>query len=38
MTLDGVLAVILRYFSEFGTYRVVRHGGWRYRPTRRSGL
>jgi len=31
MTFNGVIAVILRYFSEFGSFRGVLHkSGWRY--------
>jgi len=31
MTLNGVMAVILRYFSEFGSFRrALRKSGWRY--------
>jgi len=31
MTLNGVMAVILRYFSEFGSFRrSLRKSGWRY--------
>jgi len=31
MTLNGVIAVILRYFSEFGSLRrALRKSGWRY--------
>jgi len=31
MTLNGVMAVILRYFSEIGSFRgVLRKSGWRY--------
>jgi len=36
MTLNGAIALILRYFTEFGSFRgVVRKSGWRYtyRPT-----
>jgi len=32
MSLNGVMAVILRYFTEFGSFRVAVHrSGWRYR-------
>jgi len=31
MALNGVMAVILRYFIEFGRYRgALRKSGWRY--------
>jgi len=31
MTLNGVMAVILRYFSEFGSFqRALSKSGWRY--------
>jgi len=31
MTLNGVMAVILRYFSEFGSFRgALCKSGWRY--------
>jgi len=31
MTLNGVIAVILRYFSEFGSLRgALRKSGWKY--------
>jgi len=31
MTLNGVMTVILRYFSEFGSFRrALRKSGWRY--------
>jgi len=31
MILNGVMAVILRYFTEFGSFgRAVRKSGWRY--------
>jgi len=32
MTLNGVMAVILRYFSEFGSFRLapLRKSCWRY--------
>jgi len=34
MTLNGVVAVILRYFSETGSIRgVLRESGWRYSQT-----
>jgi len=30
MTLDGVMAIILPYFAEFGSFRgQVRNSGWR---------
>jgi len=33
MTLNGVMAVILRYFSEIGSFwGALRKSGWRYRP------
>jgi len=32
MTLNGVMALILRYFTEFGSFRgALRKSGWRYR-------
>jgi len=31
MTLNGIMAVILRYFSEFDSFRgALRKSGWRY--------
>jgi len=31
MTLNGVMAIILRHFSEFGSFRgALRRSGWRY--------
>jgi len=34
MTLNGVMAVILRYFAEFGRFRgPLRKSGWRYTDT-----
>jgi len=31
MTLNGLMAVILRYFSEFDSFRgALRKSGWRY--------
>jgi len=34
MTLNGVVAVILRYFTEFGSIRgALRKSGWRYSQT-----
>jgi len=31
MTLNGVMALILRYFTEFGSFRgALRKIGWRY--------
>jgi len=31
MTLNGVMALILRYFTEFGSIRgALRKSGWRY--------
>jgi len=31
MTLNGVMALILRYFTEFGSFRgTLRKSGWRY--------
>jgi len=31
MTLNGVMAVIWRYFTEFGSFRgLLRKSGWRY--------
>jgi len=31
MTLNGIMAVILRYFSEFDSFRgSLRKSGWRY--------
>jgi len=32
MTLDGVMALILRHFTEFGSFRgALRKSGWRCR-------
>jgi len=34
MTLNDVMALILRYFTEFGNFRgALRKGGWRYTGT-----
>jgi len=34
MTLNGIVAVILRYFSEIGSIRgALRKSGWRYSQT-----
>jgi len=31
MTLNGLIAFILRYFTEFGSFRsALRRSGWRY--------
>jgi len=35
MTLNGVMALILRYFTEFGSFRgALRKSGWRCRRKR----
>jgi len=34
MTLNSVMALILRYFTEFGSFRgALRKSGWRYTGT-----
>jgi len=37
MTLNGVMALILRYFAELGSFRgALRKSGWRYTVRKRS--